>query len=180
MSSELGQGVPVSTAPAPATPLDHRVRAAAALANRTLPTPTPQLIHARKQTPAPAFDRDAYLADPAAYLDVASPGRAQSPAQPAADVPMITAVSGTAGTIPPLGSAVLKAQTEPGMPVTFTSWGLGSFDSGFPTITVAADEAGIACARFTASAGTVGQCPIIAASPVRGGTLRFLVTVSDR
>jgi hypothetical protein len=156
------------------------VRAAAALSQRTLPDPTPQLVHARKQTPAPAFDREAYLADPASYLDVASPSRAQEPAQPAADVPMLESVNGTAGTVPPLGSAVLQAKTEPGMPVTFTSWGLGSFDSGFPTITVAADEQGIASARFTASKGTVGQCPIMAASPVRGGTLRYLVTVSDR
>ncbi len=168
--------------PAPETaPLDPRVAAAAALAHRTLSDPTPQMVHARKKDQAPkGWDREKYLNDPAAYLDLASPSRSVEPAQPAADVPMLEPVGGTSAQIPQLGSCVLRVRTEPGMPATFTSWGLGSFTSGMPTITVAADEQGIAEASFTASAGTVGDCPIVCASPVRGGTIRFLVRVSDQ
>jgi hypothetical protein len=156
------------------------VLAAAALAHRTLSDPTPQLIHARKKDQAPkGWDREKYLSDPEAYLDLASPSRSVEPAQPAADVPMLEPVGGTGARIAQLGSCVLRVRTDPGMPATFTSWGLGSFDSGFPTITVAADEQGIAEARFTASKGTIGDCPIVCASPVRGGTIRFLVRVDE-
>ncbi len=156
---------------------DQRIRAAAALAKRDLPKPTPQIVNAQRNVTAPAFDRERYLADPQAYLDVASPTRALEPAQPAADVPMLEPVGAMAPTIAPGGSVVLRAKTDPGMPLNFMSSGLGSFDSGLTSISVAADEQGIAEARFTATRGTVGPCPIIAASPVRGGTIRFLVTV---
>lgn len=126
------------------------------------------------------FDREAYLADPVGYLDIADAGRAMEPAQPAANVAMIAPVGGTTGTIAPGESVVLQALTEPGMPVTFLSQGYGAFESGVTTITVAADESGVASARFHAAPGTVGLCPIIAASPVRGGEVRYLVHVSDR
>ncbi len=139
------------------------------------------MMHARKKDSAPkGWDREKYLSDPVAYLDLASPSRSVEPAQPAADVPMLEPVGGTSAKIPQLGSCILRVRTEPGMPCTYTSWGLGSFDSGLQTITVAADEQGIAEARFTASKGTIGDCPIMCASPVRGGTIRFLVRVDER
>lgn len=168
-----------AAAAVPAAPLDPRVRAAAALSRRVLPDPTPQVEHLRRDTRPTPFDREMYLANPTAYLDLAAPERATEPAQPAADVPLLTAVGAQYVAVPPKGSVVLRARTEPGMPVTFSSSGLGSFESGVPTITVAADETGIASARFTATPGTVGACPILAASPVRGGTVRYLVTVID-
>jgi hypothetical protein len=65
------------------------------------------------------------------------------------------------------------------MPVSFSSEGLGQFASGSSTITVAADAAGLATAAFTASAGTVGHCHIIAGSPVRAGTISFLVSIQE-
>lgn len=164
---------------APAAPLDPQVQAAAALSRRVLPDPTPQVEHLRRGTTPSPFERASYLANPTAYLDLAAPERATEPAQPAADVPLLTAVGAQYVAVPPKGSVVLRARTEPGMPVTFSSSGLGSFESGVPTITVAADETGIASARFTATPGTVGACPILAASPVRGGTVRYLVTVID-
>ncbi len=178
-----GRGSPNTAEPSQseAPPLDPRVLAAAALARRTLSDPTPQMEHARKKTKAPkGFDRERYLADPAAYLDLLAPSRSTEPAQPAADVPMIETIGPTTAGISVGESCTLRVKTEPGMPVSFTSSGLGSFDSGFPSITVAANEQGLAEARFTATKGTIGDCPIICASPVRGGTIRFLVRVDDR
>ncbi|MBA2480706.1 MAG: hypothetical protein H0V44_08590 [Planctomycetes bacterium] len=137
--------------------------------------------HARKKTVAPkGFNREKYLADPAAYLDLLAPSRSVEPAQPAADIPMLQPIGTTGAAIGVGQSCILRVKTEPGMPATFASSGLGSFESGFPTITVAADEQGIAEARFTATKGTIGDCPIICASPVRGGTIRFLVRVDER
>ena len=73
--------------------------------------------------------------------------------------------------------ATFTARTQPGMPVTFTSFGLGEFTaSGLQTVTVAADDAGDARARFRMSPGTVGNCLITAGCPVRASTLQFLVS----
>jgi hypothetical protein len=159
--------------------MDPALAAAAALADRAPPADPPQVEHLRQGHQPPGFDRSHYLADPAAYLDHADGNRAHAPAQPAADVPMLEPVGGTTYRIPILGSCVLMARTEPGMPVSFFSYGLGRFDSDQTAISVAADATGVARARFTASAGTVGECGISAASPVRGGVLHYLVRIDD-
>ena len=152
---------------------DERVIKAAALAGRASP-PARFLAPGVAESP---WDRDRYLANPVAYVDLVVAGRAESPAQPAADIPMLSAVGSTAAVIPPGGSTRLRATTAPGMPVTFTSFGLGAFANQQASITVAADIDGVATVEFRAPPGTEGPCPIHAASPVRGGILQFLVRV---
>lgn len=159
--------------------IDDPRRNAASLASRELGNPTPQQRHGQAGSVAPGFDRSRYLADPAAYLDHADGSRAHQPAQPAADIPLLAPVDGTTFHLAPGGTCVLAARTEPGMPVTYLSYGLGRFASGYTTITVAADAAGVARAAFTAVDGTVGTCPISAASPVRGGVLQYLIVIHE-
>lgn len=159
-------------------PGDQR-QAAIAMAARVLGSPTPQQRNFQGGRAAPGFDRGQYLADPAWYLDHADGSRAHAPAQPAADVPMLEPVGGTSFHVAQRGSCQLAAKTEPGMPVTFFSYGLGQFASGYTAISVAADASGIARATFVAVDGTVGSCAISAASPVRGGVLHYLVTIDD-
>ncbi len=128
----------------------------------------------------PAFDRAGYRADPAGYLARIAPGRVHEVADPAAGVALIAPVGPSGFSVETNAEAVLAARTEPGMPVTFTSTGLGEFpDSGFPSITVAADDAGIARARFRVTPGTVGSCQIIAGSPAVAGTTTFLVSIPE-
>lgn len=120
----------------------------------------------------------AYLRDPAAYCAIVDPGRCHQIAQPAADVPALTTVGAGTFLIGRGEVARLQAQTDPGMPVTFSSQGLGEFPASKDTsITVAADANGLAVADFTAPPGTVGQCLVVAGSPVRGTTATFLVSI---
>lgn len=158
--------------------MDTRVDRAAALAERALPDPSPQMIHARAGDRAPAFDRERYLDDPAAYLDHADLGRLLEPAQPAADVAMLEIVGGSTYAIPPGGMVPLAVRTDPGFPVTYVAVSGGAFESGTATITVAAGRDGIARARFTAVPGAAQTCPVKASSPVRAGIVDFLVIVN--
>ena len=54
---------------------------------------------------------------------------------------------------------------------------LGGFSNRLTTITVKADENGIAGATFTASGGTRGEIDIRAASPVHSDVARWLIEV---
>ncbi len=74
-------------------------------------------------------------------------------------------------------SVRLRVKTEPGMPATFTSFDLGTFDNGLSSITVAADELGIAQASFHASPGKKGEINILAASPAATERVKFNVYV---
>ena len=126
---------------------------------------------------APKFDREAYEKDPDSYLNEVAPGRIRDRLPAAADTPTIRRTSGFRTKVLQGESVVLRAETEPGMPVTFYSGRLGSFEGGLSTVTVRADEQGIAQAHFTATTGTYGEIDIVAASPVRSGLARFLVEV---
>ncbi len=128
--------------------------------------------------PPPAFDAQAFAADPASYLEVVEPGRVFQTAKPGKDVPRLRAVS------PPLhivksGEAVrLRVVAAPEAPVSFTSLDLGQFDNELTSITVKANKRGIAEARFTASAGATDDVRILAGSPVASGQARFVVSVA--
>jgi len=75
-------------------------------------------------------------------------------------------------------TVVLRAQGEPNMPVSFYAPQLGVFEaSKTSSVSVQADEKGIAEARYTATAGTHGDTPIIASSPVNTKRTRFVVHV---
>jgi len=62
--------------------------------------------------------------------------------------------------------------------VTFTSTNLGAFENRLPSITVAANQDGVAEAAFTGISGTIGKVPILASSPEASGRLRFIVSVT--
>ncbi|MBD3222238.1 hypothetical protein GF314_13455 [bacterium] len=122
------------------------------------------------------FDRASYEKDPQAYLDVCEPGRVFQPAQPGKDVPMISARSDTSVEVAVGESTTLAAMAAPGAPVTFTSFDLGLFSNELTSITVQADDAGIARATFTA-VGCVNDVNILAASPYCSGRATFMIFV---
>ena len=128
----------------------------------------------------PNFDRAAYVADPASYLKAIVGSRIYEVSNPAADVEPLTPVGSTGATVRTNEETVLAARTEPGMPVTFTSFGLGMFPmSGQSSVTVAADSEGIARTPFRVTPGTVRNCLIVAGSPVCAGTLQFLIAIPE-
>lgn len=124
-----------------------------------------------------SFQRAAYLRDPQAYCAAIEPARCSAVAQPGPDVPVLEAIGGTGFVVAPGGLVTLAVQTDPGMPVSLTSFGLGAFVNGMSTVTVPADANGQATAVFQITPGTVGNCLITAGSPVRAGTVQFLVRV---
>jgi len=128
--------------------------------------------------PAP-FDNDAYQRNPQAYLNVVEPGRVWQSAQPGPDVPRLSAQSATGYSVEQGETVSLKVQAIALAPVTFTSFDLGEFQNQLTSITVAADGEGVAVARFTGSAGTVGEVNILAASPMTSGQVRFHVEVIE-
>ena len=181
---------PVSVAPPPAQPVSAQA----------VPSPTPapeasdiptrvvtvEEIARVKHASAvahphdhPNFHRAAYLADPASYLSKVAGSRVYEVANPAADVASLTPAGPTGFSAPTNGEVTLAAKTEPGCPTTFVTFGLGEFPaSGLQSVTVAADDQGIARTQFRISPGTVGNCLVLAGSPVCANTLSFLITVS--
>lgn len=126
------------------------------------------------------FNRAQYVADPARYLSQVAGSRIYEVSNPAADVDALAPAGARGFSIPTNGEATLAAQTEPGMPVTFTTFGLGEFPaSGLQSVSVAADEQGIARTQFRVTPGTVGTCLVTAGSPVRANTLNFLITIPE-
>lgn len=123
------------------------------------------------------FDRKAYEADPKSYLDLHEPGRIFQSAQPGEDVSVIKPVGARNHRIKQGEAIRLAVKTEAGMPVTFTSFDLGTFSNGLASITVAANQEGVAEATFSGSSGTVGLLNILAASPVAAERVKFSVFV---
>jgi hypothetical protein len=125
-----------------------------------------------------AFDRAAYLRDPAGYLNVVEPGRVLQPADAGQDVPALAIVGSEVVTIPELGSTTLAVQSVPRGPVSFASLDMGAFDNGLGAITVQADDQGIARTTYTATRGTIAQARIAIASPVASGTGTMLIQIT--
>ncbi len=124
-----------------------------------------------------AFDPKIYAENPQKYLDVIEPGRVWQSAQPGPGIPVLASVSSTRQ-IMKQGEAVrLSVKTIAGQPVTFTSFDLGAFDNQLNSISVAANELGVAEATFTAPPGTIAGVSILAASPAASGNVRFVVDV---
>ena len=126
----------------------------------------------------PSFHRAAYLREPQTYCAAVEPARCSAVAQPGPGVPLLEAIGGTGFVVAPQAAVTLSVQTDPGMPVSLTSFGLGAFQgSDVSAVTVQADANGVAQAVFQITDGTVGNCLITAGSPVRAGTVQFLVRV---
>ena len=128
--------------------------------------------------PPTPFDPEAYEADPQAYLDVVEPGRVWQSLDPGPDVPRLRRATPPITEIVQGESVALRAKAPPGTPVTFTSFDLGAFQNRLTSITVAADEEGVAMATFTGTSGTLFDVNVLAASPAASGQLRFVVTVN--
>jgi hypothetical protein len=122
------------------------------------------------------FDHAAWIKDPQAYLDICEPGRVFQPAQPGKDIRPLSARSPQYIEVGSGDATELSVQAVPGVPVTFTSFDLGSFSNGLTSLTVRADDQGVARARFV-TVGTVNDCNILAASPLCSGQVPFMVFV---
>lgn len=123
------------------------------------------------------FDQASYEKSPDAYLEKFQPGRVWQSAQPGPGVPLIGRISSRNQSMKQGESVRLQVKTKPNAPVSYSSFDLGAFENKLPSITVAADEDGIAEAVFTATSGTIARVHIVAASPVATGRLPFEIYV---
>ena len=128
-------------------------------------------------TDIPAFDAQEYDSDPTAYLTEVVPSRVWQAAQPGEGVPRLERTTSYTQTIVQGESVRLRVKAVASAPVTFTSFDLGQFQNQLGSVTVAADNLGIATAEFTGSPGTINDVRIIAGSPLASGNQEFVVTV---
>ncbi len=124
-----------------------------------------------------AFDARAYHADPEKYLTTIEPGRVFQPAQPGKSVKRLAAISPYLQRVAQGQSIVLKVRAPAGAPVTFTSFDMGEFSNRLTSITVAANEQGIAHSQFFGTPGTIADVNILAASPLASGQAKFVARV---
>ncbi len=124
------------------------------------------------------FNQEKYEADPQAHLDQIRPGRIFQSAQPNPDVKRLTAISEPFISLMQGDAAQLKVQAEPGAPIVFHTQETGTFENQLKTITVAADEDGVATAKFTLGRGTSGLVNVLAASPILADQITFTFRVS--
>jgi len=128
--------------------------------------------------PSP-FNAAAFATNPQAYFDVIEPGRVFQNAEPGLGVPVLE-VQGTASReISVGGSCVLSVVTAPKAPVTFTTVDLGTFPNGLTSISVQADDKGIASTTYTASGGVIAAVNILAGSPLASDQVNFHVVVTN-
>ena len=171
----VGEVKPFDYGVLPSVPVDlnPQVRSVAdALRNKNHPERTSTMAR-----PA-AFNAAAYQADPDAYLNTAEPARVFQPAQPGPGVPQLAALTPYFQEIVQGSSVVLEASAPPGAPVTFTSFDAGEFSNRLTTMSVRADERGVARAEFTGTPGTIENINILAASPLAAGQVKFVVRVT--
>ena len=125
------------------------------------------------------FDAEAYQQDPSDYLETIEPGRVFQPAQPGPGVPRLDYTARPAVEVTQGESVPLQVKAVPNAPVTFTSFDLGRFkESLLTSVTVQANDQGVATAKFEATPGTIGHVDVLAASPMTSGQLRFMVNVT--
>lgn len=128
--------------------------------------------------PPEPFDREAYEANPDKYLATIEPSRVYAPAQPGPDVPVIRSSGSRFHRLSQGESVRLQVVASAGAPVTFHSSRLGQFENQLTSITVKANEEGVAQATFTASGGTIDEVPVLAASSLTSGQVSFTLLVS--
>lgn len=127
------------------------------------------------------FDAEKFRAEPAKYAaeyaSVVEPGRVFAPAQPGDGVSVLRAESSRFHRVKQGEALRLSVEAVPNAPVTFASQDLGQFENQLSSVTVVANEQGIASATYTASGGTIDEVQILAASPVTTGQVAFTVSV---
>jgi len=128
--------------------------------------------------PPKPFDPEAYKQNPKAYLDVVEPGRIFQAAQPGKDVPHIRPMSPQLQEVAQGKSVKLKVQAAPNYPVTFISFDLGRFSNQLTSMTVEANEVGVAEVEFLGAPGTINEVNILASSPMTSGQIKYIVNVT--
>ena len=124
------------------------------------------------------FDRAAYEASPNEYLNKIRPARVFDPAQPGQDVTPLEQISPGLQSVLQGEQVVLKVKATPGSPVAFYTPQVGWFTENLLTsVTVKADETGIARVTFKAGPGSIGLVDVLAASPVHSRQLQFRIKV---
>lgn len=126
---------------------------------------------------APPFDEIAFEEDPQAYTSVIEPGRIYQSAQPGPGVDRIQITSSTFSSLLQGESVVFRVKVGAGDPVTFHSTEMGEFDNRLNTITVLADDQGVAETTFRTTPGMHGLVNVLAASPRTTGQAHFYVRV---
>lgn len=124
------------------------------------------------------FDPVAYKNNPSTYLNTVEPGRVWQPAQPGPGVTRIKSESPKLVEMEQGQTVVLRVRVTPGAPVTFTSLDMGSFTNQLNSITVAANQKGLAETSFLATPGTINQVSVLAASPLTSGQLTYNLFVT--
>lgn len=127
---------------------------------------------------AEPFDRREYEANPDSYLNKIRPARVFDPAQPGEGVTPLEQITPAFTHVLQGEQVVLRVKADPGMPVAFYTNSSGSFTENLlASVTVKANDDGVATATFKAGKGTNGLIDILAASPVHSRQLQFRVKV---
>ena len=124
------------------------------------------------------FDLASYQKDPETYLNKIRPGRVFQSAQPGPESQPIEPIGKTYQEVIQGERVVLQVKAKPSMPVTFHTQQLGEFENRLKTISVAANEEGVAEVKYLAGPGTIGLINILAASPVHAEDVHFMVDVA--
>ena len=126
----------------------------------------------------PAFNAGAYAADPARYANEVVPGRALQSATPGPNVPVLLPLVPTQLTISQDQQTILRVKSQPGIPITFTSFDLGRFGNSLVSQTVVTDASGVGSVSFTAGPGTIDAVHVLAGSPGASGQVLFDIMVT--
>ncbi len=125
------------------------------------------------------FDQASYARDRQAYLDEIEPGRVFQGPGVEAKASQIETTSPMFQRLEQGRSIVLKVSAPAGAPVTFVTLDGGAFENELGSISVAADDEGIARSVFTATTGVIAEVNILAGSPLCTGQLHFRLFVSE-
>jgi hypothetical protein len=123
------------------------------------------------------FDAGLYETDKQSYLAISVPGRVWQTSQPGEGVPVLSSVSRSQQRMKQGETVRLQVRSAPNSPVTFTSFDLGAFSNGLASITVEADDTGLATTNFSAPSGTAYAVNLLAGSPMATGHVRFRINV---
>jgi len=126
------------------------------------------------------FDRAAWESDPDSYLNTSEPGRVFATAEPSHEIMAIQRIGDVGRELKRGQDVELAVRVPPGAPVSFNSFDMGSFaGSNRTSITVRADDEGVARVRFSVSPGVASNCRILAGSPFASGQVAFDVDVIE-
>jgi hypothetical protein len=128
---------------------------------------------------------DAGIAAPGAALDpeirqaltTTSSDRVNDTARPGPGVPILSLIGPSMVVIEPGGSATLRAQSAPRALVHFYAKDGGIFPNQRASITVLADDQGVATTTLAANPGTIDDTTIFIGSPRASGMVSMIVHI---